>query len=237
MGRVLLTRPLAQQAGTRGKLEAMGHEVIAEPLLRLEDLDTPTPKGPFAGVLLTSINAVPAAARAIPAAERSTCPVLATGQATANAARAVGFNNVHHVDGNALDLAATVNDKQIEFAEGLPLLAPRAETVARDLAELVTRETVPWLVYRMTPATKFSDEAHQAIVTGKVDAVLLTSPLIARTFATLFAQLSADTPVPAIFAMSNEIRSALPANLAHETRISERPNESALLDTLATHIG
>ncbi|MEM1316842.1 MAG: uroporphyrinogen-III synthase [Pseudomonadota bacterium] len=234
---VLLTRPLARQAKTAAKLEAMGHEVVAEPLLHLEDLDTPTPNGPFAAVLLTSAHAAAHAARAIPEANRKDCLVLATGQATAKAALAAGFETVHHVGGDATDLANTVNSATYQIPLTLPLLWPRAETIARDLADLIERQSVSWVVYRMVAATAFSDSTRRRLVEGQIDAVLLTSPRIAQTFATLFQQLPRATDVPTIFAMSGAIRDELPANLGQRTHVSMHPNEAALLTLLATDGG
>ncbi|EFL89684.1 uroporphyrinogen-III synthase [Ahrensia sp. R2A130] len=228
MSCVLLTRPLAQQAGTRQKLEAMGHDVIAEPMLVLEHLDTPLPQKEIAGILLTSANAVPAVANAI---TNTACRILATGQATADAARKAKFNDVHHVNGNAADLANAVNEGAITFPDG-PLLAPRAQNVARDLAELVERETIPWTVYRMTPSVEFSPYTRTALLDGRVDHVLLTSPLISSTFARLFSQMPQGTTVPAMLAMSSEIRAALPDELTAVTRVSQQCNEASLLSLL-----
>jgi len=235
MARVLLTRPKAQQAGTKRKLEEAGHEVMSEPLLLLKVLQTPSPPGPFGGILLTSANAAPACARAVAEADRETIPVLATGEATANAAKAQGFTNIRHVDGNALDLADAVNKGRVIFPNEGPLLVPRAETVARDLTQLVNRKTLAWTVYRMVPPASFTDDTKQAFADQRIDAVLLTSPLIAATFVDLFDDLPEGTTIPAFIAMSDEISDVLPTHLAKAARVSAHPNEKSLLDLLATH--
>ena len=94
---VLITRPEPDASETRAQLEALGHDVSVEPLLRIEPL--PIDAGAFEGaqaLIATSRNglrALAASERAAP--RRSSIPIFTVGPGTAELARAQGFQPDH----------------------------------------------------------------------------------------------------------------------------------------------
>src|SRR4051794_39882487 len=99
---VLVTRPREQAAATSALLVAMGHEALIDPVLEIRRLPLPRRMSlaDVAAIAITSANAVPALA-GMPAG----LPVFAVGAATAAAARAAGWNEVHAAAGDGADLA------------------------------------------------------------------------------------------------------------------------------------
>ncbi|OYW42996.1 MAG: hypothetical protein B7Z45_01360, partial [Azorhizobium sp. 12-66-6] len=52
--RILLTRPEPGAARTRARLEALGHSVVGDPMLRFKETGAPLPRGPFSALAFTS---------------------------------------------------------------------------------------------------------------------------------------------------------------------------------------
>ncbi len=104
--RLLVTRPEPDNERTAAELRARGHEVMLAPMLRVEPvIDADLGNGPWAAVLITSANGARAIASHKRRGELTALPVLAVGQASAAAARTVGFTDVTSADGDGGDLA------------------------------------------------------------------------------------------------------------------------------------
>ena len=129
--RVLVTRPREDAAGLVAALAARGHEALVEPLLTIvprDIVDWPAGHELAQALLVTSANGVRAFARAD---GRRGLPVFAVGDASAAAARSLGFEAVVSAAGTVEDLAALVAAR-VDRAAG-PLLHPAAGALAGDL--------------------------------------------------------------------------------------------------------
>ena len=207
------TRPAARD--TADRLAALGHDPVIAPLLAVRVLAGEAPAPAHAALAFTSRNAVAVWAGISP--DRA-LPVFCVGDATAEAARAVGFSDVHSASGDATDLAAL-----IRHAAPCPVLVPGPARPAADLNALVGPDVpvLPHAVYETVEA----DIAAPA----PVDGILFHSARAAGAFARRHA---ASAPGRIAFALSDAVAEPLRALGFVEVRIAARPDEEALLDTL-----
>ena len=107
--RLLVTRPEPDGARTAASLRGRGHEVLQQPLLRIEPVvDAELGSGPWAAVLFTSANAVRAVESHHRFKEIGGLPAYTVGRRTQAAAAAAGFGPVVSAEGDVNALAALV---------------------------------------------------------------------------------------------------------------------------------
>jgi uroporphyrinogen-III synthase len=187
--RFLVTRPEPDALKLRAALEERGHEATVEPLLQVsfEHGDAIELEGVQA-VIATSRNAL-RALRSHPA--RGTArklPLFAVGKATAQEARALGFETVVTGAGTVQELVAHIVSVA-DPANGL-LLHLAGDRLAGDLKGELEEQgfrVLQPVVYRTTAVTSFSEDTVEQLATGEIDGVILLS---SRT-ATIYAQLMA----------------------------------------------
>lgn len=187
--RLLVTRPEHNSMALKAQLIGLGHEVLIEPLIRiefdaLEDLEL----GDAQALVATSRNALRAIAQSRHAHEARGLPLFAVGPGTTATARALGFTTVLQgpKDANALvDFIA-------ESAElyGGPLVYLAGEVKAADLGGELRRlgfHVQEPIAYRATSARALSEPILARFRAEEVDGVLLMSQQTARTYARLIA--------------------------------------------------
>jgi len=101
--RVVVTRPQADSERTAAALEALGHEVLVTPLMRIEPVAADL-AGTWSAIVITSANAL----QAVPVTAAKTLPVFAVGDRSAEAARQAGFAEVSSANGDIKDLVRLV---------------------------------------------------------------------------------------------------------------------------------
>ncbi len=191
----------------------MGLVPLVVPLLEIRTFDVALDLTGVEALALTSLNGV--AAFAALSDDRS-LPVLAVGDATADAARAAGFGRVRSAGGDVTALAALIRKE----ARGLSILHPCAAEPAGDLAGSVG-----------TAANVRAVPVYGAHETGAAppedwDAVLFHSPRAARA-------VTAVTGGRVAVALSAAVAAALARRGFVEVRIAAAPTEAALLQALA----
>lgn len=182
--RLLVTRPRSEGEALALRLREVGIETCLEPMLDLVPLPHPPLdlKG-VQGVLLTSRGAVRALADATP---NRVLALFAVGDATAGAARQLGFGDVRSADGDA-DALAKLVCTEVDPARGA-LLHVRGARTAGDLAGDLTasgftvREAV---LYESRPAAQLSTGCADALRSDALDGALFFSPRSAETFVNL----------------------------------------------------
>jgi uroporphyrinogen-III synthase len=232
--RLLVTRPVPDGERTAATLRARGHDVIVGALLQIEAL--PHAKlgaGPWAGVLLTSANAVRALAQHARSAEFFRLPAFTVGQRTAQAAKAAGFAEVVSADGSAADLALLVVASARERTASLLYLA--GEDRAADLAAAVGArgvrvETV--VIYRAVAATHFPPLVWSAHSLGRLDGVLHFSRRSAETYVICAKDTGVFDRAKAVFhyCLSSQVALPLVDSGVTKIKIARRPEEAALID-------
>lgn len=228
--RILLTRPRDDAEPLAAKLRARGHAVAIEPLLDIRhEPDATVDLAGVQALLFTSANGVRAFAAA---SERRDLSVLAVGDATAAAARELGFTAVESAGGDVEDLARLAI-RRLDPASGAVFHAA-GSALAGDLAGrlgaagFTVRRAV---LYRAEPAQALSPEARNALAGGEVDAVVLFSPRTARTFAGLLAaaDLRDSLRGAAAVGLSRAVLDAV-ADIPFRARIAAaEPKEPAVL--------
>lgn len=240
MARLLVTRPQPHAAGTAAALAAIGHDPVLSPMLQVE---------PRAGVHIgfddaaalaltsrTAVEATAALARVRPDLQALfAVPVFTVGAATAEAARAAGFEQVLSADGAVGDLVRLIR-QYVRPGDGAILHlggAVRAGDLAGDLA-MAGYSVSTIVVYEAVPATRLSAPAAAALAAGDLDAALVYSE---RTAAALVAAAAADGLADALAALpclglSQAVLAPLVAAGVRDLRAAAAPNENALFALL-----
>lgn len=219
--RVWVTRTRPDAERTAERLVAAGFDPVIAPLLEIRPLPVVADLTGVEALAFTSRNGVAAFANASP--DRA-LPVLAVGDATAEAAREAGFAQVRSAGGDILDLAALIRAQ----ARDLSILHPCAVQPAGDLAALVgeaARIAALPIYEAVETATDIPQVLHQAWTI-----VLIHSPRAARA-------LAARTPAEAVRGrLACAISPAAAAPLRDlpfaEVRIAATPDEAGLFATL-----
>jgi uroporphyrinogen-III synthase len=233
--RLIVTRPEPDGARTATKLRALGHDVALVPLLRIEPVrDVDLGGGPFAGVLMTSANALSGAASHERIAELQSLPVFAVGRRTAEAARAAGFPDVISADGNQRDLVRLVRAR-MAAPERKPLLYLAGEDRSGDLAGDLAALGLPVrtvVVYHAVAASEFPDAIRNALALGRVEGVLHFSRRSAESFLRCAGAGEALRPALRVihYCLSSQVAEPLVAAGAAVVRVASRPEEAALIE-------
>ena len=229
---VLLTRPKADAEESAALLAARGFDTIIAPLLDIA-IRAETP--PLAGVqalLITSANGIRAFAQR---SLRRDLAVFAVGEASARAARELGFEAVESANGDVDDLAALVR-RRLQPQAGR-LLHPAGSTVAGDLAAQLSHSGFGvrrYVAYTARSAHALPAAARHALKEGAVSAVLLYSPRTATIFRNLIdhAGHARDCHVVEALCLSSAVAKALAPLAFGRIRIAERPEQAALFALL-----
>jgi uroporphyrinogen-III synthase len=229
--RLLVTRPEPDNERIAVTLRAAGHDVVLAPLLHIKavpeaDLGSP----PFAGILITSANAIRAFAVHSRRNECLALPVLAVGRSSAEAARSAGFTDVTSADGDASDLALLAAAR---FAGAIsPLLYLAGEDRSGELAlpGLTLRVVV---VYRAAKANAFPASVLEALRQGLIDGVLHFSRRSVESYLACGRDILDAALGPVHYCLSARVAELLRAAGAAHIQIAERPDETSLL-TLVT---
>lgn len=190
-GAVLVTRPLGESLDFAHDLTALGYDVRVEPLLKIIDVayTLPRPAEAYQGMILTSVQAVRAAAEIVNNGRTRPLnpPLYVVGTRTAAAARQAGFTRIEACTPNGCKL---FNHLALSRPDG-PLLYLRGDETAFDFAEKLSDIGIACesaIVYEAVPAEAFSEETVKAFQTGGIGAVTLFSARTARVFARLYAR-------------------------------------------------
>jgi uroporphyrinogen-III synthase len=181
------------------------------------------------GILVTSANGIRALARLSP---RRDLAVWAVGDASARAAREMGFNRVESADGDVDSLAELVAART--DPQGGALLHAAGTVVAGDLSGrlaalgyAVRRQ----ILYQAVTASSLSDCLCEALREGALDLALFFSPRTARTFATLAAQAGVQGKMGTIaaYGLSANVSAELAPLPWRVLRQAAEPTQAALL--------
>jgi uroporphyrinogen-III synthase len=226
--RVLITRPVDQARALARMLEALGHEVLIEPLLTIEPLDAVPDLDRVQAIAVTSANAAPALGPA------RHLPVFAVGDASAAAARRAGCARVEAAGGDGPSLARLIvtacrpADGAILHLCGTEVRPGLAEPLAQAGFRFVRHP-----VYRARVAEAISARSRAALRQG-VDGVMLFSPRTAGTFAVLAMQHGLDRHLgdTEAWCLSAAIADACRGLSWRRVRIAARPDQAALVELL-----
>lgn len=235
--RLLVTRPHPAAEATARRLQALGHQPLLLPLAQAEHFPGTALAAlakPHAAIALTSAEAVRVLAELganLDAYKAKSC--FCVGEATARAARDLGFTAVQAAEGTGKSLAVLI--AATPSAHRAPLLylagSPRSEGFEATLRQLqIDHVTVE--CYRMQPVAHPPGLLAKLTSDGMLDAVLLYSHDTARRFAALLVEAGLDPAAfsPRYLCLSAAVAAALPEGAPVE--IAARPDEESLLSLL-----
>ena len=228
--RIVVTRPQEDSERTAAALRERGHAVLVAPLLRVE-LVPVSLKQTYGAVVITSANAAAAFASHPARAALIALPLFAVGQRSAEAARAIGFHDIHVAGGDAEDLVRLIAEQRPDTHA--PFLYLAGENRSVDLvAELAAHGIAAELavVYRAVPLP-FSAELIGAVQGGAVDAVLHYSRRSAEQFITgaKVAGIAAQALRLRHLCLSGPIAATLIQAGARNVAAAKRPDEPSIM--------
>lgn len=237
--RLLITRPEPDAAELKAKLLAQGHEVLIEPLLKInfEGAEAIDVAGAQA-LIATSRNGVRALATSPAIGAARSLPLYAVGPGTAAAAKALGFAQVIMGPRAAKDLI-TLIALQAEVNGG-PLVYLAGDTVAADVAGELRRlgfHVLEPVVYTTEAARQLSRPTIESFKMGEIDGVLLFSPQSARIYVSLIKSHGLLESARAIthFCLSAAVARALDELAPLRTAVALAPNLQEMLALVARY--
>ena len=234
---ILITRPFPDSEATAGSLRARGYDVLLAPVLKFEPVafgdDGETN---YDAVIVTSANAIRAAASQLQQRGWLELPVFAVGEKTARCARDAGFTKVTAADGDAVSLLDLIRrSKALRKQASLLYLAGTELTrdLASDLGEhgfnVVTQTT-----YRMAPVLRLPRDVCDGFAADRIEAVLHYSLRSARSFLDATRAEGVEISALAVLqcCLSEPIAAVLREAGAAQVAVAASPDESALFGAL-----
>ncbi|OIR00788.1 uroporphyrinogen-III synthase [mine drainage metagenome] len=230
MTTALVTRPAEDAATLTEALAARGIGVFLEPMLAIAvHAAAPLDLAGVQGFLATSANGVRALAAACP--ERA-LPLWAVGDATARAARHLGFSRVESAHGDAAALTALVAQRADPAAGSL--LHAAGTVVAGDISTALTAQGFRVrreILYEARAITALSPALCAALNRQEIELALFFSPRTAATFVTLAkaAGLKDSCAAVTAHALSPAVAERLQALPWRAVVTAAQPTQEALL--------
>ena len=232
---LLVTRPDQDAARLAERLRAAGHRVSAQPLLtiRFRDVDAVgiDPKTTQA-LLVTSANGVRALSVRTDLTALRAIPVIAVGPASAEAARAAGFEVVHQAGGDVAALAAKA--AELCAPENGPLVHVSGQAVAGDLRgtlEARRFRVERAVLYDAAAEEEFAPEIKEIMATRGFDGVLFYSARTAAAFRTLAERAGLDAAFggTTAFCLSEPVAVALDGLCFADVCVAATPTDEAMV--------
>src|SRR5215212_4693297 len=178
--RVIVTRPLDDAQSLAARLEALGHEPILSPVLKIAPLPFDVPADAYQLVAFTSANG----ARAVSSYSNLVhLPAFTVGNQSASAARNAGFSRVEACGRDAVGLADHIASTQDPKAGAVLYVSGRDS--ASDFTGLL--KSSGFDVRRVVAYEAWPASALAPAVREGADVVMIFSPRTARVWAALVA--------------------------------------------------
>ncbi len=183
--RLLLTRPRRQSEILARRLTDLGHDVLIEPMLSIENvrnatIDCTNPQA----IIITSINGARAFSTHGQAGQFKDTPVYTVGPATAEE---LGNFNVVHRGSDGVEALRNTICTELK-PDGGPVLYIRGAHVAGDLACDLTAsgfKVDQVVLYKAVKAVRLSQTVVDGFINNRIDGVVLFSSRTAATFCKL----------------------------------------------------
>jgi len=231
--RIWVTRAAPEAEATAQRLRALGDTPLVGPVLEVRHLAKPAPSLAGVGALaFTSRNGVSAFAAVSP---RRDLPVFAVGAATAETARARGFDKVYSANGDVTGLARLVGRRR-ELFSGAVLYAGAREPAgdlpaALQAQGIAVRRHVVYAVEVME--APLAATAALSAEPVELDAILVYSPRAGRRLAEIDALSRVAQSLDA-FCISEAAAEPLRRLNFRRLAVAAKPNEDALLALLTS---
>tara|TARA_B100001142_G_C14228097_1_gene614295 strand:+ start:331 stop:1062 length:732 start_codon:yes stop_codon:yes gene_type:complete len=231
--RLLITRPEEDAKSLAKALEKHGHKTIIENLMIIKDVThlNINLKGVQA-LLITSANGIRSLARAHKAKNILICTV---GDASADAARDLGYKKVMSAAGNVENLAKMIK-KNLKPEDG-PLVHIAGSNRAGELGKMLNAdgfETRRIVLYKAKAVKELSPMTKAALKNNEIDGVLFFSPRTVTLFCHFMKKAKLFEPFRRLNAYCLSSAVAQEANVLPWSNIfvAEKPNSNSLLNTI-----
>lgn len=237
---ILVTRPAPENVATAEALRARGFEALLAPLMKFEPLAfNGDGEQQYDAVIVTSANAIRAAASQLSDKRLLKLPLFAVGEQTAEIAGRAGFETVITASGDAAALRDCVlqrlRDKSLK--KGAALLYLAGADLSHDLAgdlEAAGFKVATHTVYRMVQLAGLPREVCQGLANHDIEAVLHYSRRSARAF--LEAARGEGVEISALAiphcCLSENVAAVFREAGASQVAVAASPDQNALLDAL-----
>ncbi|WP_299818862.1 uroporphyrinogen-III synthase [uncultured Roseibium sp.] len=231
--RFLVTRPQPDCKRTADKLRAAGHLADEAPLLEFqvmppEQLDL----SDICAVAFSSRRAVSVLREHSQIGELLGLPAFTVGEATAEACRLAGFQDVRSAGGDFAALGALILRESAGLAPGA-VFYPAAHDRAGDLESFLKTGNLACrtqVVYRMDPAEKLPAGIVSGLSGAIYDGVLVYSRRTAETLLSLLKASGLDGAAPGLKIYAISSHAAEPLAGFMRVHVASAPCETALLD-------
>lgn len=229
---IIVTRAEPGAEETYQRLKTRNLNAIKSPVLELvlnNSITVPAPET-LSGLIFTSANGV----RTFSARSQSRgLPAWCVGPATAAAARRAGFEDIYESAGNALDLAAFIQDRASPSEKAfLHVANSAAKGDLKRALEGAGYRVAFCPLYEMRPAKSLSTDAHEALSKRDMTIVLIHSAKGAEAYARL-AKSSEPHSILAVTISESASRPLKSMSLSG-LFIADVPNEDGLFAALGT---
>ena len=236
--RIWVTRPFEDAGQLRAQLIAQGHEVILEPLLKIEHFhDEPIELDDAQALIATSRNALRSLAGRPEEVACKSMPLFVVGRGTAQAAEAMGFETIIEGPSTARALlglilnVANINDGALVHLS--------AENVAYNLCEELRHlgyHVFQPILYRAIQVETLSDTLLHNIKNGRIEGVVLLSSRTAEAYANIMKsrELLGFARKMTHYCLSESILSRLSLLQPIKSKTSAAPNIDEML--ALTHV-
>lgn len=231
--RLLITRPRDDAEPLAALLDQRGIETVLDPMMTITDVEAPdVDLSGVQAVLVTSANGVRALARRDGVRH---IPVCAVGDASAQAARDLGFETVRSAGGDVETLADLVRDT-LEPDQGA-LLHIAGSRLAGNLSGVLEGagfEVRRRVLYRAAAAVALSPRTREELDAGTLDGVLLFSPRTAALFARLVVEAGRRERCRAVsaYCLSRAVADNAGVLPWSHVVVAPQPNQQALLEVI-----
>jgi len=233
--RLLITRPREDAEPLAALLGGRGFETILDPMMTITDVAAPDlDLSGVQALLVTSANGIRAFARRD---DNRQIPVCAVGDASALAARELGFEAVTSAGGDVETLAALVVDALTPNQGALLHIA--GSRVAGDLSGLLEAagfKVRRGVLYEATAADALRPQTLDHLDAGTVDGVLLFSPRTSSLFTRLVMAAGRAERCRAVVAycLSQAVADNTQPIAWNNVVVAPKPNQQALLDIIGS---
>jgi uroporphyrinogen-III synthase len=234
---ILVTRPFPDGEATAAKLRARGYDVLLAPILKFEPVafgdDGETD---YDAVIVTSANAIRAAAPQLQQRGWLKLPAFAVGEKTASCAHDAGFAKVTVASGDAVSLVDLIRRSKalrkhasLLYLAGTELSVDLAGKLGEHGFNVVTQTT-----YRMATVLGLPRDVCDAFAADRIEAILHYSRRSARAFLDASRAEGVEISALAILqcCLSESIAAALREAGAAHAAVAASPDEKALFDAL-----
>jgi uroporphyrinogen-III synthase len=236
--RVIVTRPDHSARRTAARLETLGHQPVFLPLTRAEhhlEIAREALSEPHSALVVTSAEAVRVLSElGQELRPHLSTPIYAVGEATGEAARALGFTDIRCGDGTGHDLVERIAKDASGEKFNLLYLAgnPRSPDLEDGLrARGIACTTIE--IYRMVEVIHQTEIIEPLLTRPAADAVLLYSRHNAALFFELIQPFAASIEHLQVICLSKNVASAVPEKFHDHISIAQTPDEDALFAFLS----